>query len=512
LPIALLWAALAAAAPLSESHRRFLREELAYLITPREREAFAALESDAQRDAFIAAFWKARDPVPETEVNERRQEHYRRLRHANQHLGRGTSQPGWRTDQGRAYILLGAPRTVERHGIEGPTFPLELWFYTAAPDSGLPTAFFLMFVRKQGVGELRLYDPLTDGAASLLTGADAELLGPRQIYRLLQREVSPDVASAAFNLDPSVPLDTANPRPSLASVDLMAKIETLPERLLLRPDYIERLGQPVEQVATRYAFNPLRIEGQAAPWWDGPDRTRAEVALWLEPQQVTVLEEAGGFILAGSLALSARDPGGKVVASRERRLEIPLSESQLERARSTPILILDRFPLAPGRYQVDATLQAAQSDAVATWSGALEIRPPAGLSLGPALAAHLRPGPTSGSTRTVPTVPIYVAGDPIRFLFQVAAPAAESAPVEVVATLERDGREQCRSTVSLPAAPGSIQTQAAALGCAGLAAGDYLLRLAATAPGLAPAQSSSPVKLIEAPRPLPNLIGSFPGI
>jgi len=511
--VLLLALAPASAAPLPESYRHFLDEEVVYLITPRERDKFLTLQSDAQRDAFIGAFWKARDPVPETEVNERREQNQERLDYANKYLGRGTSRPGWQTDQGRAYILLGKPRTVERYSIEGPTYPLELWFYTGEPGSGLPTAFFLMFIRKRGAGELRLYDPLSDGAASLLPGYESELLPAGQIYRLLRREVSPDVALAAFNLDPSAPFDPRDPRPALANVELLTKIQELPEKLLLRPDYLDRLDQLVEQVATHYVFNPLRIEGRVAPWWDGPDRTHAEIALWLEPQQVTVVQEAGSYILGGSLALTASDLRGNVVASRERRLEIRMTETQFKRASTTPIEILERFPLAPGRYRVAASLRAAQSSELATWSGDLEIRPGVEFAIGPAVAAQVRPDPTSPSesspTRAVPTVSVLSVHQPLRFLYQLVIPEGEPLAVEVEAILERDDQQACRHNESVQASAG-IQTNQIELHCPGLSAGQYLVNLTATAPGFSSAGSSTELRLVDEPRPLPNLIGSPP--
>jgi len=513
LRIALLLAALATAAPLSEPQRRWLEEEVVYLITAAERDRFRALESDAERDRFIEAFWKARDPIPETTANERREEHQRRLRHAKQVLGRGVSRPGWQTDQGRAYILLGPPHTIERHGIEGPTFPLELWFYTSEPDSGLPAAFFLLFVRKQGAGELRLYDPISDGAASLVTGFDAELMNPAQIYRMLRREVSPDLAQAAFNLDPSAPLLPGSPRPSLANTELLAKIQALPERWLLRTDYWERLAQPQEQIETRYGFNPRRIEGRAAPWWDGAQRTRAEIALWLEPQQVTVVEEAGAYILGGQLSISASSGAGKIVGRRERRLEIRLSRAQLERAQATPILILERLALAPGAYRIDATLRAAPSAEVARWSGALEIEAPAGFAIGPVIPAQRRPdprAPAGSASRVVPTVDVLSTRDPLLFLYQVAVPAGEGIQAQLSAVLERGGVEHCREQQTLALAPGTIHTLELELRCAALESGEHQLRLSASAPNLPEARSSTALRLVSEQRPLPSLIGTPP--
>ena len=77
------------ASDLPERYRKWLDEEVVYLITPREKEVFLKLQTDRERDIFIEAFWKQRDPTPETPRNEFREEHYRRLNYANQYqIGR----------------------------------------------------------------------------------------------------------------------------------------------------------------------------------------------------------------------------------------------------------------------------------------------------------------------------------------------------------------------------------------------------------------------------------------
>ena len=102
-------AAPAAAANLPERFQKWIDEEVVYIITPAERDVFLALHTDRERDLFIDAFWKHRNPAPGSRENEFRKEHYRRIAYANQHLGLDAPMPGWKTDRGRMYILLGEP-------------------------------------------------------------------------------------------------------------------------------------------------------------------------------------------------------------------------------------------------------------------------------------------------------------------------------------------------------------------------------------------------------------------
>ena len=114
---------------LDEKYRVWLEEEVNYIIADVEREAFLSLETEAEFQAFIQAFWRKRDENPTTLENETLLEHYDRLEYVNKFFGRATSRKGWMTDRGRYHIILGPP--AERQNYEGfdSIYPSELWFY-----------------------------------------------------------------------------------------------------------------------------------------------------------------------------------------------------------------------------------------------------------------------------------------------------------------------------------------------------------------------------------------------
>ena len=68
---------------LSKTYRKWLDEDVRWIITDEERSAFMQLSNDEERDQFIEAFWQRRDPTPDTEENEFKEEHYRRIAYAN---------------------------------------------------------------------------------------------------------------------------------------------------------------------------------------------------------------------------------------------------------------------------------------------------------------------------------------------------------------------------------------------------------------------------------------------
>src|ERR1700746_3090712 len=124
----------------SGAYKKWLSEDVVWIITDEERAAFKQLSNDEERDQFIEAFWQRRDPTPDTIENEYKEEHYRRIAYANEHFPAGI--PGWKTDRGRMYLMYGAPdeidahpsggtyeRPIEEGGGETSTYPFEDWRY-----------------------------------------------------------------------------------------------------------------------------------------------------------------------------------------------------------------------------------------------------------------------------------------------------------------------------------------------------------------------------------------------
>jgi hypothetical protein len=77
---------------LSQTYKTWLDEDVHWIITDEERSAFKQLSSDQERDQFIEAFWRHRDPTPDTTENEYKEEHYRRIVFANEQFA--SSLPG----------------------------------------------------------------------------------------------------------------------------------------------------------------------------------------------------------------------------------------------------------------------------------------------------------------------------------------------------------------------------------------------------------------------------------
>jgi GWxTD domain-containing protein len=171
---------------LETPYRKWLSEDVSYIITDEERGVFKRLQTDEEREQFIEAFWLRRDPSPDTVENEFKEEHYRRIAYANEHYASGI--PGWKADRGRIYITFGPPDEIESHPSGGSyqrpseegggstsTFPFEQWRYRYIEDIG--NDIIIEFVDTTMSGEYRMtMDPSEKDALLYVPGAGLTLM------------------------------------------------------------------------------------------------------------------------------------------------------------------------------------------------------------------------------------------------------------------------------------------------------------------------------------------------
>lgn len=150
---------------LKKAYKDWLDKDVTYIITDEERKAFKKLATDDERERFIEEFWRRRDPDPDTDENEFKEEYYERIAYANENFASGI--PGWKTDRGRIWIMFGKPDGRETHPMGGmydrpshegggstSTYPFETWFYRYLP--GVGSGIEIEFVDPTGSGEYRL--------------------------------------------------------------------------------------------------------------------------------------------------------------------------------------------------------------------------------------------------------------------------------------------------------------------------------------------------------------------
>jgi GWxTD domain-containing protein len=327
-------------------YKQWLDEEVVYIIAPLEREVFLKLATDRERDLFVEAFWKHRDPTLSTPENEFKSEHYRRIQYANHFFGRQGPRPGWKTDRGRIYIILGEPNDIQRLEGKTQTYPAEIWFYQDKTQFGLPPGFHIVFFQPGGVGESRLYSPAADGPQALLTSYEGDPVDYTSAYLKL-KELEPSLADVSLSLVPGEET-TLSGRPSLSSDLLIQRVETTAQRLV-EEKYARKFLEYKDIVEVEYTANYMDSESLVKLARDPGGLYFVHFVL--EPARLSVGQFEKKYYTTLRLNGSVTTPDGKLVYQFERVISLDLDEEKMAGASRQPLNIHDMFPLIPGNFR-----------------------------------------------------------------------------------------------------------------------------------------------------------------
>lgn len=354
-----------AAEELPEKYRRWLEEEVTYIISTVERETFLSLGTEAEREAFVEAFWTRRDTNPSTLENEYREEHYDRLRYANEFFGRETFRPGWMTDRGRYYIILGPPTDRQDFSYEDSVYPTELWFYNnpALKYQGLPPFFYLLFFRRHGAGELELYSPITDGPEELLAGYQRRSADFRrdaeEAYDTLY-EISPELAHASISFRTDEGDIVQFQAPSFGTQALLDQIAVSPLRSV-DTAYAEHFYLEKGNVESDYLFNYVSSwsETHVLP---GPGGTHyLHWVIEVDPQAIALVKDEdkglyGSMFILSVDIVSRDDPDRTLMTSRKESF-VTFTESQAQSGVHRPFTYSGMTPIVPGSFELRTILR-----------------------------------------------------------------------------------------------------------------------------------------------------------
>ena len=337
---------------LPEKYKKWLEQEVVYIITPTEREIFLKLKTDRERDLFIEAFWKHRDPIPETEENEFKIEHYKRIEYANKYFGREAAKPGWMTDRGRMYIILGPPNDIQHIDGKSEIYNCEIWFYQGKQEMGLPPGFNLLFYQEKGTGEMRLYSPTSDGPQALLTSYWGDPADYTTAYSNL-REVDPNLANISLSLIPGEE-NVSMGRPSLSSDLLLRQIEQTPQKMVA-DRYARKFFEYKDIIDVDYSVNYIDSDSLVRVLKDPSGLYFIHYDI--EPSRLSVNQYdnqyATNFKVNG--LLSTID--GKMVYQFEKTFPVKLTAAQFKERQHLPLAIYDVLPCVPGEYKLSVLVK-----------------------------------------------------------------------------------------------------------------------------------------------------------
>ncbi len=395
---------------LAEIYRKWIVEEVGHVITDEESRVWQRLDSDKKRDRFMERFWFVRDPTPGTPRNENRETHYERLAYVNKYLGRGTATPAWATDRGRTYILLGPAQSINRLPSDMLTYPLEVWFYSADPDLGLPPYFYIMFYQRYGAGDYKLYSPLSDGAEKLLNGAgEMEVERRKQqpayqysqysptgygdssaIYSVL-REIDYDMASAAFSLFPADAGLEYGITP-LRSEMLIGQIDAVRE--VMMPDSTWAYNVLTGVADSDVRFETLVITAMAQPLLDVDGEPFLHFASSVAGEDLNVSDFDGNYFFAFDAVGSVATEDHKVLHSFEANMTGDLEEEQARRFTSQPFIYMDMLPTLPGSMSFTLMLENKAAHTFGRAEMVIDVpgaHPSTVRLLGPVLVENVQP-------------------------------------------------------------------------------------------------------------------------
>lgn len=326
-----------------------------YIITEKELDVFLHLQNERDRDIFIKAFWNMRDPTPATPQNEFQDEHLKRFKEADYRFHFGSVRPGWKTDRGRIYIILGPPKSTTSMAGSLETYPAEVWAYYGDTSKGMPAYFELCFFQYRNAGEYKLYDPVADGPARLLVNAQGQyaLTDYEGLYEKLVRE-QPDLARVALSIVPGE--FGYNYQPSLDTSFYMAAILESPKKGL-DVRYATHFLNYKGIVSTEYLTNYIKTESSVAVLVD-PRTGLAYCDFVMSPERLSLdfyepnSEYSTNFLVDVNLRV-----GDTVVLQYSKEFPLTIPESRIGETEGMGVSIADSVPVAEGKSHLTVLLR-----------------------------------------------------------------------------------------------------------------------------------------------------------
>ena len=346
-------------------YKKWLDEEVPYIITAEERATFKKLNTDDEREQFIENFWERRNPNPGSPENEYKEEYYRRIAYANEHFASGI--PGWRTDRGRIYIMYGPPdendtypsggtylRPQEEGGGETATYPFEQWRYRYI--DGIGTNIILEFVDPTMTGEYHLtMDPGEKDALLHVPNAgltDMEAMGMASKKDRFTRTDGMTIGTPMGGLPESME--------EFTRLDLYAKI----------------WNPPAVKFNDLRAVVTSKISSQLLPFDVRSDFIRVTDETVLTPITLQVAYRDLQFqnkdgVMHGTMDIYGQvtSLGGRNVNTFEKSLVLDVPEHEFQRFLERKAVYQESIPLRPGRYKLSLVLK----DDLSGHMGSMEI-------------------------------------------------------------------------------------------------------------------------------------------
>ena len=353
----------------SKTYKKWLEEDVVWIITDEERAAFKQLSNDEERDNFIEAFWQRRDPTPDTEENEYKEEHYQRIAYANEHFAAGV--PGWRTDRGRIYIVYGKPDEIDSHpsggayerpmeegGGETSTFPFETWRYRYI--DGIGQEVMIEFVDTCMCGEYHMtLDRSEKDALKYTPNAGLTLYESMGMSNKAARFSTGGLEQLGAGPDSQMVASKEFDR-----LDIFAKLQAAPK---------VKFADLEEEVNSKMILNPMPFDVRTDYVKVTSDTVLVPVTIQMKNRDMTFVNKDG--IQSGTVNIFARlsTLTGKIVQTFEDTVQVLVPADQLPRTAENASVYWKALPLRPGRYKLYVAVKDVNGDRKGVWSRSVVV-------------------------------------------------------------------------------------------------------------------------------------------
>ena len=339
---------------LDEALERWLERFVTYIITDEEKRIFENLPTLEQKLAFTERFWDVRDPTPGTRLNEYRDEHFARWATANRRFSAG--KPGWATDRGRTYIILGPPNNLQRNpmGRGGAERGSEVWSYNMPDNPLLPGVLDLSFVDFHGTGEFELVSNL-DAAAPIVSAQFGYVNNPLDVIAL--RRHADTIYDESF-------LQYRFTDPTAVGREFLDFQGNLREILRIPEIHKERLaGLRRATVETDVAFDAAPIN-RSLDFYEAIDgNTAVQVTLALEYDKLVAAPFGLNQHYSADMYI-ALERGGEIADEAEKRINFALTNEELQQLGGSQILQSFQLLVPSGQYDLVVLARDNTSDRV----------------------------------------------------------------------------------------------------------------------------------------------------
>jgi GWxTD domain-containing protein len=354
---------------LDSAYRQWLTEDVTYIISPDERNAFLQLDTNEEREQFIEQFWLRRSSNPDLPENDFKEEHYRRIAYANEHFASGI--PGWKTDRGRMYIMWGPADEVESHPTGGTydrpieegggsttTYPWETWRWRYL--EGIGENIILEFVDPSGSGEYHLtMDPSEKDALLHVPGAGLSLMEEMGLASKTDRFTRSDGTNLPTSLG-----GTPASMDEFSRLELFAKVNKPPEVKFKDLEAVVTSRIVRDQLHFNWRTDYLKVTN---------DTVLVPVTIQVPNTQLSFQAKDGIHSATMNIFGRVSTLTGRVVQTFEEPVSKDFPDSLFQQSLKLQSIYQKAIPLRPGLYRLDLVIKDVQSGNIGVVNSRLQV-------------------------------------------------------------------------------------------------------------------------------------------